>query len=382
MAKPGPDPLDVADPRRPGDRTTDLVRAIARLGADRSVDRDARLVRITETLRESLRADTVELWIATRPFRFTRIGSEPADTVEGDEATRWKARLSSDRAGLAMVPGHATALDVAVLGSDGVLGALRCERRHASRDWSTSDRALAATAADRIAVTLEAEAAQPCRSDARELMRLVQGVAHDLGNTLTTALGHVQLASHACGDAAPTGSARDAIEALDFACRLTRQLRDLGDDSTCTFTRLALGEIVLGIDGLLRAVAGAGRRLEMEFAPATGAVRGDPGALARMLLNLVANARDATSDGGVITIGTRTSDTSLELFVRDDGAGVTAEVRRHMFDPGFTTKADQGGSGLGLAAVRAIAESHGATIVVESAPGAGTTIAIRFPRAD
>jgi CheY-like chemotaxis protein len=138
-------------------------------------------------------------------------------------------------------------------------------------------------------------------------------------------------------------------------------------------------------------------RLETELADDLGWVRIDPAQMEHVLVNLALNARDAMPEGGTLTIATRNADLSgdvaesipglapgehIELTVRDTGAGMDAETRRHMFEPFFTTKEVGKGSGLGLATVYGVVrQSRGAT-VVESAPGSGTTMTVFLPRVE
>jgi two-component system NtrC family sensor kinase len=67
------------------------------------------------------------------------------------------------------------------------------------------------------------------------------------------------------------------------------------------------------------------------------------------------------------------------LIIRDNGAGMDAEARRHAFEPFFTTKPPGGGEGLGLSIVKTIVRRHGGTTSLESALGAGTTVTVRLP---
>ncbi|HOX24743.1 MAG TPA: sensor histidine kinase [Candidatus Krumholzibacteria bacterium] len=112
----------------------------------------------------------------------------------------------------------------------------------------------------------------------------------------------------------------------------------------------------------------------------------DPVALRRIVDNLLRNAREALPPaGGAITVTvTRANDPDLGpqclLAVRDDGAGMTAEVAARIFEDFFTTK--PGGTGLGLSIVRRLAGDVGGRLHVDSAPGAGTTITIAFPAAE
>ena len=115
-------------------------------------------------------------------------------------------------------------------------------------------------------------------------------------------------------------------------------------------------------------------------AAATVALAGEPGGLAsarrdevkEVLINLLENARNA----GARRVTVRISDGGSGLAVEDDGRGIAADVLPRVFDPAFSTTSS--GSGLGLAIARRLVESWGGTIGLTSAPGRGTTVAIRF----
>jgi CheY-like chemotaxis protein len=125
-------------------------------------------------------------------------------------------------------------------------------------------------------------------------------------------------------------------------------------------------------------------------------VRVAPGQFDQVILNLVANARDAIADDGTITV--RTAEATIgstrpewpsdlpagsyvALTVTDTGCGMTDDVRVRMFDPFFTTKGKHG-TGIGLATVRNIVREAGGHIEVESAPEWGTSVRVYWPRAD
>ncbi len=107
-------------------------------------------------------------------------------------------------------------------------------------------------------------------------------------------------------------------------------------------------------------------------------VAGDPAELREALINLILNAVDAMESGGVLTLATRVDGDAVILTVADTGEGMSTEVQRRLFEPFFTTKGPKG-TGLGLSVTFGIVSRHGGQIQVDSAPGKGTAIELRFP---
>ncbi len=118
-------------------------------------------------------------------------------------------------------------------------------------------------------------------------------------------------------------------------------------------------------------------RLELDLAPDLPQIRGDPSQLRRCLLNLVDNALNAMPEGGTLTVAASARDRHVSLRIADTGVGMPQEITPRIFDAFFTT--GPSGSGLGLAVVWNIAQSHGCTIEVDSTPGEGTSFTILFP---
>jgi CheY-like chemotaxis protein len=136
---------------------------------------------------------------------------------------------------------------------------------------------------------------------------------------------------------------------------------------------------------LIERLPGEGISVELELESALGPVRADPGQVSQVLMNLAVNARDAMPEGGRLSIRTenrRAGDGRewVTLAVRDAGVGMDAETQARIFEPFFTTKAPGKGTGLGLSTVYGIVQQGGGHIVVDSAPGAGTTVTVYLPR--
>jgi signal transduction histidine kinase len=104
--------------------------------------------------------------------------------------------------------------------------------------------------------------------------------------------------------------------------------------------------------------------------------------LYEVILNLIVNAQDAMPHGGTLTLETRLEDTSVVVQVKDTGCGIPHEHLPRIFEPGFSTKYDQGiakGLGLGLFLAQGIVESLGGSVIVDSTVGRGATFAVKLP---
>lgn len=108
-------------------------------------------------------------------------------------------------------------------------------------------------------------------------------------------------------------------------------------------------------------------------------VRGNAGALEQLFLNLLLNAAEALPPGGCAGVTVEETQASVRVFVRDDGAGIAADMLERIREPFYTTK--EHGTGLGLSIGQRIARAHGTDLILKSTPGAGTTASVALPRA-
>ena len=250
---------------------------------------------------------------------------------------------------------------------------------------------------ERVLRETEAQLRQAQKMEA--VGRLAGGVAHDFNNLLTVIRGYSELL---LGRLGPTDDMRKDMEevkkAADRASGLTRQLLAFSRRQFIAAKVLDLNALVANMDGMLRRLIGEDIvELSTELDASTGAIKADPGQIEQVIMNLVVNARDAMPTGGRLTIETRNVTIGEEvrldavgvapgsyvlLTVRDNGHGMDAETRSHLFEPFFTTKEKGKGTGLGLSTVYGIVKQSGGSIIVESAPGRGTTFRIYFPRVE
>jgi CheY-like chemotaxis protein len=140
--------------------------------------------------------------------------------------------------------------------------------------------------------------------------------------------------------------------------------------------------VVTETDKLLRRLLGEHVVLTTVLGPGLRPILADPGQITQVLMNLAINARDAMPRGGSLQITTRAAGREVVLILADTGSGMTEAVRARVFEPFFTTKSAGLGTGLGLSVTHGIISQSGGRIVVESAPGRGTTFTIHLPVAD
>ena len=237
--------------------------------------------------------------------------------------------------------------------------------------------------------TAELRQAQDLLLRSRSLSALGElgaGVAHEINNPLTGALGIVQLLLADLPGGHPAlpllqDLEREALRIRKIVQNMLRLAqRQSGTDSTAVELSRALDDAIelCGPSEL----SGAGIEVIRKYEPAPP-VRASATQLEEAFIQLIQNARNAMMGhrGGKLTLEIKAIDSKLvRVTVSDTGAGISAENLPRIFDPFFTTKAsDRSGSGLGLSFVHRIIEDNGGTIQVESTPGAGTRFVLTFP---
>jgi signal transduction histidine kinase len=108
-------------------------------------------------------------------------------------------------------------------------------------------------------------------------------------------------------------------------------------------------------------------------------IQGNYGQLQQVFVNLFVNAAQAMDESGELRIETNVNDNYIEVNVHDTGCGMDESVMKQLFEPFYTTKDENEGTGLGLSVSYAIIEKHNATICVHSEPNQGCTFTLKFP---
>lgn len=225
----------------------------------------------------------------------------------------------------------------------------------------------------------EAQLRQSERMQAMGL--LAGGVAHDFNNYLTVILNFTDLALESQPNEEISQMLAEIRKAGLLASEMSRHMIDFSRRQVKPPSKLHLNAIINDLQRMLHSALGKQIELKLQLATGLPGVMADVGSLEQMLMNLILNARDAISDGGKVTIRTLPGEPNktVVLEVSDTGAGIDAATQAKLFQPFFTTKEPDKGTGLGLASVQRIMLKLGGSVQVESKSGEGTTIRLIFP---
>jgi PAS domain S-box-containing protein len=212
--------------------------------------------------------------------------------------------------------------------------------------------------------------------------QLGSGLAHDFNNLLMVISGYSELIERRAGDDPELLAAASEIQqATERGASLTQRLIGLARPAVVSRRSLDLNAIVRENERMLRVLLGESVTLLLELGARELRVSADAGELEQILVNLVANARDALPSGGTVRIATGTRAGRALLIVHDNGGGIDAAMRERIFEPFFTTKKAAYGAGLGLYVVYSAVTNLGGEIEVISDLRTGTRVTILLPRA-
>jgi PAS domain S-box-containing protein len=220
------------------------------------------------------------------------------------------------------------------------------------------------------------------------LGQLTGGVAHDFNNLLMIISGSLYTLRKAVGDDPKSQRALSAIEgATKRGASLTSQLLTFARRQSVNPQAVDVAERIDAVREVLDAAVGSAVTLQFDVEPGVWPVMVDVAEFETALVNLVINARDAMTGGGVIIISAHNDKRGGEvgaghvaISVQDSGTGIAPDILSKIFDPFFTTKPIGKGTGLGLSQVHGFAHQAGGTVRVTSELGKGTRITILLPR--
>ncbi len=226
--------------------------------------------------------------------------------------------------------------------------------------------------------------------------KLAGGIAHDFNNILSAILGYAELSLEDVPPAHPVRSNLDQIlaagkRARDVVQQILAFSRKLDQERRPIHLQTTVDEVVK----LLRATLPSTIQIRTKMNPQCAPVMADPTQMHQVILNLATNAFHAMQEhGGLLEImlepfkqngspSNHLPDLApgryTLLIVRDTGPGIEPEIQKRIFEPYFTTKSAGQGSGLGLAVVHGILQSHNGAITVASTPGQGSSFHAYLP---
>ncbi len=212
---------------------------------------------------------------------------------------------------------------------------------------------------------------------------LAEGIAHDFNNALTPIVGFGELAIDRIE---PDHPAADYVTEMggsgERARELVRQILTYTRGGASGTTVFALEPVVKQALRFVRAMIPPEIELERRLQAPEARIRGVASQVHQIIMNMALNASHAIEDDGTLTVSLVEDSDHVELTVADTGTGMETDTLARIWDPFFTTKASNQGTGLGLTNVRGIVERWGGSIEVESEVGVGTRFRIRLPRVD
>lgn len=323
-------------------------------------------------------ARAVDLMGRDRPHL---LGRNIADTFvpeERDNVRRYLAKVAAD---------GSLALDRELLRGDGTSIFVESSARR------LPDGRIQSVMQD-VTARRELEARQRQAQKLEALGQLTSGIAHDLNNLLTIIVSNSSFALANLGDQDPNRGLLESVRSAGWkGAAMIRRLTSFARSQPLALRPVAVRPLLADIVTSLGHILPAGIRLDLAVVDDLPEILADPVAVEQIVLNLATNARDAMPGGGVfgvqaqLTRGApawnghheRAEGVFLRFRVTDTGVGMDPEVLSRVFEPFFSTKPRNQGTGLGMAMVYGLMKQHHGAVVVTSVPGRGTTVDLYFP---
>ena len=392
--------------RRHGDweimETAESVRtksALEQINADLEAlveERSAKLARkqtlyriLAENMNEAITVfDTNRNRIYVSPSYAQVVGENP---INGFDNIHPQDRAAVDHAWDKALEGNPQSVTYRHIRRDGSIHWLECSVMLAEFEGDMRMLAVTRDVTERISLEEQLNHAQKMEA----LGRLAGGVAHDFNNLLTAIYGYAELA---ISDLPPNHAANMSVSEIKLAAeraqRVTGQLLIFSRRDTRQPQVVDVQTLLRGLEQMFRLLLRENIIFELQLSDEALPVFIDPAQLEQLLVNLVANARDATSAGGKVSISADRIDTSdrptglpafvtpgryARIRVSDTGSGMSEDSVAKAFDPFFTTKPPGVGTGLGLSMVFGIAKHAGGYVWIDSEQLRGTIVSVLLP---
>ena len=210
--------------------------------------------------------------------------------------------------------------------------------------------------------------------------RLASGVAHDFNHLLSLIMGYAARGRRSDDPEQLKAALQGADAAARRAAAVTRKLLDFSRQEATRLEVFEPAETIAGMRPMLDQLFGPDVQVRLHLHDAPCPVRFDRAQLELIVLNLAANAQQAMPEGGQFELALAPQPGAmLEIVARDNGHGMSEDVRTRCLEPFFTTKPSGQGTGLGLAVSANLIAAAGGALLVESAPGRGSVFRLRLP---
>jgi signal transduction histidine kinase/CheY-like chemotaxis protein len=215
---------------------------------------------------------------------------------------------------------------------------------------------------------------------------LAAGIGHEINNPLAIMVGNLSLLQMHLKDDNKTNTVTEKYflkieKAIDRITGIIIGLRSLSRTDEVQFNEFSLTELILETEDMIRGIYdGEGIDLSSQVEPGL-IFFGNRGRLQQVLLNLLSNAKDSLENRPVkqIHLFCKLINGSIEISVKDTGAGVAPELQSKIFEPFFTTKSVNKGTGIGLALSYSIVKEHGGEILISSQVDNGSLFTVILP---
>lgn len=224
--------------------------------------------------------------------------------------------------------------------------------------------------------------------------QLAGGIAHDFNNILTGIIGTAEFAKEKTANEEVVSDMVEIIDSSRRASELVKRLLAFSRKQIFDVIPVSVNEIIADLTKMIRRIISEDIHLELVLTPAMTTIKADTTQIEQVIINLAVNASDAMPAGGLLYISTSLLQLEntlvlenlqvptgewVEITVVDNGYGIPPEFIHRIYEPFFTTKPREKGSGLGLSMVYGIIKQHDGYINVSSIQGRGTTFRIFLP---
>jgi len=227
------------------------------------------------------------------------------------------------------------------------------------------------------------------REESRRIERLASlgtlaaGLAHELNNPLGTILLGVDLLRIEEDPARREQTLEGIRQDVARCSHIVKSMLRFGRDEVSKKSPISINQVVrIARDNSRGLIAKRKIRLQLDLTPDLPLLEGNATELGQVFLNLIQNAVHASDEGGVVTISSSLCVGRVECRIEDAGCGMPSDVQDRARDPFYTTRQNEGGTGLGLSVSHGIVTDHRGTLTIDSRPNQGTLVCVSIPITD